>query len=78
MSVTLPPARTPCATCPYRTDVPSGVWAPEEYAKLLAYDEETAYQPLSVFLCHQVDGRVCAGWAGCHDGLVRGCCLRTA
>jgi hypothetical protein len=49
-------------------DVPSGVWTAEEYDKLPPYDLETAYQPPSVFLCHQKDGRVCAGWAGCHDG----------
>lgn len=61
------PAAAPCGTCPYRTDVPSGVWDPTEYAKLPGYDEDTPYQPTQVFLCHQVDGRICAGWAGCHD-----------
>lgn len=64
-----PPAPRPCASCPYRRDVPSGVWAAEEYEKLRRYDEETMHQPPGVFLCHQVNGRVCAGWAGCHDGL---------
>lgn len=48
--------------------MPSGIWAPEEYAKLAPYDEPTAFQPADVFMCHQQDGRVCAGWAGCHDG----------
>lgn len=67
------PAPRPCASCPYRRDVPSGVWAPEEYAKLPAYDRDTMGQPPQVFLCHQTDRdsdrkRVCAGWAGCHDG----------
>lgn len=64
----LPPAPRPCVSCPYRCDVPSGVWHPDEYAKLPAYDRETMHQPTGLFLCHQVDGRVCAGWAGCHDG----------
>lgn len=62
------PAKSPCGSCPYRLDVPSGVWSAEEYAKLPAYDADTAAQPPGVFLCHQQDGRVCAGWAGCHDG----------
>lgn len=63
-----PPAAYPCGSCPYRVDVPSGVWAAEEYNKLPAYDRPTGEQPPEVFLCHQQDGRVCAGWAGCHDG----------
>jgi hypothetical protein len=61
------PADKPCISCPYRRDVPSGVWAANEYDKLPRYDEPTWSQPPAVFLCHQVDGRVCAGWAGCHD-----------
>lgn len=69
----LPPAPRPCATCPYRQDVPAGVWAEEEYAKLPLYDEPTYAQPAGLFLCHQRDrdddrARVCGGWAGCHDG----------
>lgn len=63
----LPPAPRPCASCPYRVDVPSGVWDASEYAKLPDYDNDTMGQPTSVFLCHQVNGRACAGWAGCHD-----------
>jgi hypothetical protein len=60
-------------SCPYRTDVPSGIWAAEEYAKLPRYDAPTMEQPPQAFLCHQMDrsapgARVCAGWAGCHDG----------
>lgn len=61
------PASAPCGSCPYRADVPSGVWEASEYAKLPAYDLPTALQPTGVFMCHQVDGRMCAGWAGCHD-----------
>ncbi|REF00374.1 DUF6283 family protein [Thermomonospora umbrina] len=67
------PARRPCATCPYRRDVPSGVWAPEEYEKLRRYDAPTMEQPPGVFVCHTTGrnaetARVCAGWAGTHDG----------
>lgn len=62
------PAATPCISCPYRRDVPSGIWAVEEYQKLIAYDAPTWEQPTGLFLCHQQDGRICAGWAGCHDG----------
>lgn len=61
------PAANPCGSCPYRRDVPSGVWEAEEYAKLPAYDRDTGEQPHGVFLCHRQDGRICAGWAGCHD-----------
>jgi hypothetical protein len=67
-----PPAPRPCASCPYREDVPSGVWDEKEYAKLPAFDGPTYAQPGALFLCHQHDrdderARVCAGWAGCHD-----------
>lgn len=62
-----PPADRPCGSCPYRRDVPSGVWSEEEYEKLPAYDAPTGDQPLGVFHCHRQDGRVCAGWVGCHD-----------
>lgn len=61
------PARYPCASCPYRADVPSGVWDASEYEKLPPYDEETAFQPPAAFFCHQQNGRLCAGWVGCHD-----------
>jgi hypothetical protein len=61
------PAKTPCRSCPYRKDVPSGVWAPEEYDKLPPYDNPTPSQPLGAFYCHQQNGRLCAGWVGCHD-----------
>ncbi len=61
------PAIAPCGSCPYRCDVPSGVWAAEEYEKLPPFDRPTGEQPLEVFLCHQQNGRLCAGWVGCHD-----------
>ncbi|MFJ7305309.1 DUF6283 family protein [Streptomyces sp. NPDC099088] len=65
------PAPRPCESCPYRRDVPSGVWAAEEYDKLVRYDAETGEQPAAMFQCHQADGasqegRACAGWASCH------------
>lgn len=62
-----PPAAAPCGSCPYRRDVPSGVWDETEYAKLPRYDGETWSQEPTVFLCHQQDGRACAGWVGTHD-----------
>lgn len=61
------PARRPCSSCPYRCDVPSGVWDQPEYAKLEAYDGETGSQPPSVFLCHLLNRRLCAGWVAVHD-----------
>lgn len=61
------PAKNPCGSCPYRKDVPSGVWAAEEYDKLPAYDNETGLQPPGAFFCHQQNGRLCAGWVACHD-----------
>lgn len=67
----LAPRRLPCASCPYRQDVPSGVWAAGEYDKLLSFDGTTAEQAMKgafgVFMCHQRDDRLCAGWVGCHD-----------
>lgn len=63
-------AKAPCKSCPYRRDVPSGVWAPEEYAKLPPYDGSMGDQimggGIALFDCHQQDGKLCAGWLGCH------------
>ncbi|MFF7198271.1 DUF6283 family protein [Streptomyces sp. NPDC008079] len=69
----LPPSRTPCGACPYRRDVPSGIWDETDYAKLPPYDRPTPEQPVRLFQCHLYDaedsrGRICGGWAGCHDG----------
>lgn len=61
------PPRRPCGSCPYRKDVPSGLWAAEEYAKLPAYDGETWQQPPNLFMCHQRDGCLCGGWLQTHD-----------
>lgn len=63
MSEIKPPPKRPCGSCPYRRDVPSGVWDASEYEKLPRYDLPTVEQPHGVFLCHQLDGCVCAGWA---------------
>lgn len=68
MSDGLPrPGKAPCGTCPYRCDVPAGIWSADEYGKLPLYDGETWEQPLALFFCHQQDGRLCAGWVACHD-----------
>lgn len=61
------PRPRPCASCPYRRNAPSGVWHPEEYAKLPRYDGDTASQPPQVFMCHQGDDHVCSGWLGHRD-----------
>lgn len=61
------PAKNPCGSCPYRCNVPSGVWAEEEYEKLPEYDKPTGEQPARLFLCHQQNERICSGWAGTHD-----------
>jgi hypothetical protein len=57
----------PCGSCPYRRDVPAGVWAPEEYSKLREFDRPTGDQPLSLFMCHTSPNALCAGWVGCHE-----------
>lgn len=68
MSKTLKPRKNPCATCPMRRDVPSGVWAASEYGKLTGYDGQTWEQTQpGVFMCHQGKQEICAGWAGVID-----------
>jgi hypothetical protein len=65
------PAKAPCGSCPYRRDVPAGVWAAHEYEKLPGYDGSTLEQicngAVGLFFCHQRTGNLCAGWVGCHD-----------
>jgi hypothetical protein len=56
----------PCSSCPYRRDVPSGVWAWHEYEKLRDYDAPTGEQPPAVFACHATPEALCHGWAVCH------------
>ncbi len=58
--------RAPCQSCPYRRDVPSGIWHAEEYDKILPFDNETWMQPPRVFLCHQANGCLCRGWLDTH------------
>ncbi|QFG10349.1 DUF6283 family protein [Mycobacterium phage DyoEdafos] len=72
MSDVKAPAPNPCGSCPYRRDVPSGIWAAEEYTKLKEYDHDMASQATGLFLCHQHDAgsehqRLCSGWVG-HRG----------
>lgn len=57
----------PCTACPYRRDVPSGIWAHHEYEKLREYDNPTGEQPFSVFLCHATPEHLCHGWAVVHS-----------
>ncbi|NUS02076.1 MAG: hypothetical protein HOV97_05875 [Nonomuraea sp.] len=62
------PAKSPCGSCPYRRDAPTGLWHHDHYAKLVEYDNDNmADQPELVFACHQQDGRLCAGWVAVHD-----------
>lgn len=58
--------KTPCPQCPYRRDVPSGIWSEEEYDKLRPYDNETFAQPFNGFSCHATPQRFCHGWAVVH------------
>ncbi|MEV6909068.1 DUF6283 family protein [Amycolatopsis sp. NPDC051071] len=50
-----PPAEAPCRSCPYRRDVPSGVWDISEYEKLARYDRDTGEQPTGLFQYHLTD-----------------------
>lgn len=61
------PRKSPCASCPYRSGVPSGIWHPDEYEKLLEYDKPVAEQPPQAFSCHQGEGDLCAGWIAYND-----------
>lgn len=54
---------SPCNACPYRCDVPSGVWAASEYDKLRDYDAPTPFQPAAGFSCHATPELDCHGWA---------------
>ncbi|GKT20173.1 hypothetical protein ADUPG1_011681 [Aduncisulcus paluster] len=67
MTDLMKPPKVPCGSCPYRKDVPAGIWAREEYEKLPRYDAETWAQPPGVFMCHQQDGCICGGWLMAHD-----------
>jgi hypothetical protein len=56
----------PCSACPYRCDVPSGLWAHHEYEKLREYDNITPEQPFAYFACHATPEHFCHGWAVVH------------
>ena len=61
----------PCSSCPYRKDVPSGIWAEHEYEKLRRFDEGNQFIPeLATFLCHQTGATgvetLCRGWLTVH------------
>lgn len=64
------PPKKPCGTCPYRRDVPPGVWHADEYAKLPNYDgsimEQLVQDAVGLFMCHQRDGCLCGGWLVTH------------
>lgn len=65
------PHKRPCASCPYRRDVPSGMWDESEYTKLPQYDGDIVNQIENnghgTFGCHQANDCLCAGWVGHRD-----------
>lgn len=66
------PRRSPCASCPYRRDVPSGIWARSQYDALRKYDDTGTDELPSVesfrpFYCHKQTGDLCSGWVGHRD-----------
>lgn len=62
------PRKSPCASCPYRKNVPSGIWDESEYRKLAGYDGEMHEQTATaVFMCHQGTGCACSGWLAHRD-----------
>jgi len=63
----LRPRKSPCASCPFRKDCPSGVWSGEEYAKLPLYDGPTWGQSPTVFFCHLSPDEACGGWTATFD-----------
>lgn len=69
VKVMLVPRETPCPSCPYRQNCPSGVWDKTEYAKLPDYDKDTSLQPHGVFMCHDAadDKTMCRGWLDTHE-----------
>jgi hypothetical protein len=61
----------PCPSCPYRRDVPPGIWDDSEYDKLPGYDHDVPEQAMAgasgLFGCHTHPDQLCSGWVGCHD-----------
>ena len=70
--------RSPCVSCPYRRDVPSGIWDESEYEKIVPFDRDTFAQPPATFLCHQANGSLCRGWLDCHGDQLLGLRLSMA
>lgn len=62
--------KSPCASCPYRQGVPSGIWHEDEYDLLPRFDGEIVDQIMAdathLFYCHQMTEELCSGWVGCH------------
>lgn len=61
--------REPCPSCPYRRDCPSGLWHPDEYAKLPRFDEDADDPHFAEFLCHHTTPAapsLCRGWLSVH------------
>lgn len=58
--------REPCASCPYRKDVPVGTWHRSEFENLLAQDADPLHG--KTFGCHKYrnrpadEQRMCVGW----------------
>lgn len=56
----------PCDACPYRRDTPPGIWAREEYERLLVNDSDPMRG--ATYGCHlntarpADDAQPCAGW----------------
>lgn len=61
-----------CPACPYAISTPPGIWHESEYEKLRRYDEDTFAQPAGVFMCHQKNGNICAGWVAVHGSELLG------
>jgi hypothetical protein len=58
---------SPCSACPYRCDVPPGVWSFDDYERLRPYDAPTWAQPPLRFSCHATPAALCHGWAVVHS-----------
>lgn len=70
MTAPAKPRKSPCASCPFRRDVPSGIWHESEYEKLPMYDGDASEQrSVRVFSCHQNGVDVCSGWLAHRDPL---------
>lgn len=81
MADPVPCLPSPCASCPYRKDHPSGVWDASEYDKLTVFDDDEFVEALqddrfsegvpSLFLCHQTNATqretICRGWLTVHQ-----------